>query len=147
MKRTLLILLLLPVIVGRADALELDQGLLPHLQEMSIHHRGTEGTVQTVLYDDSVALMRDGGDPTVVDFPEGKRQELEAVRAELVRFFNEARVLSATDRTSVGRFTVTIHYRSAGTVTAVFEDFAESRLSSDLHRLFKRARALAGAKH
>lgn len=146
MRNALLILLFLPAIVGQASALELDQGLIPHLQEMSIYHRGPEGTVQTVLYDDSVALMTDGGDPTVVKFPEGKRQELETVRSEVMRFINEARVLSGTDRTSVGRFTVTIHYRSAGMVTAVFEDFAETRLSSDLHRLFKRARTLAGAK-
>ena len=142
MKRASLILLFITTMLGHAWALELDQGMVPHLQEMSVYFRGSEGTVQAVLYDDSMVLMVDAGEPTVVKFPEGKRQELEAVRSEVVRFFNEARVLSGTDKKSEGRFTVTIYYRTVGMVTAIFEDFPGSRLSSELHGLLKKARAL-----
>ena len=145
MKPILHILSLVLVLLGPAQALELDQALSPHLEEMSIYHKGADGSIQVVLYDDTVAVMKDGGDPKIAKFPEGSRQELDRVRSEVVKFFNTARVLGKSDAKAQGRFTVTIGFRSVGMTTTVLEDFPGSSLSKALHELLGETQALASS--
>ncbi|MEK7415869.1 MAG: hypothetical protein AAB263_21390 [Planctomycetota bacterium] len=111
MKILLLLLFLAPFSLS---ALEIDADAVKELNDISVYYKanGSDGVTARIEKDGLAWMGSDSSDAIRVDFPEGKRADIEKVRGDIIKFVNSVKITGNGGKKSRGRYTFMIFYRN-----------------------------------